>query len=187
MSETKTKTQAKTESKTYPSAVYAAAGVGDLAYQQLRRLPELADQLRGKAAELAGRAATLREQSGGAQQEAWKAKANEYGAKASGKAAELTAKIDAEKIRDSIVTSTQSVAGQATALYDSLVTRGAKAFNEPAGTEQATATPTSKSSAQASTPQASATPQASTAQATTEPTADVPAAKPAAKRQPRTK
>jgi hypothetical protein len=164
-------TETKTENKTYPSAFYAAAGVGDLAYEQLRKLPDLADQLRGKAVEFAGRAATLREQAPTAKPEAWKAKANEYGAKATDKAAELTAKIDAEKIRDSIVTGTQTVAEQATALYESLVTRGTKAFNEQA--EPAAAAPTA--SASTAKPKTAAT------------STEVPAAKPAAKRQPRTK
>lgn len=48
--------------KKIPAPIYAAAGAGDLAYQHLRRLPDVLDQLRTKAAtgsaELRGKANT---------------------------------------------------------------------------------------------------------------------------------
>ncbi|MDI1460090.1 hypothetical protein QEZ54_03835 [Catellatospora sp. KI3] len=116
-----TQTTSKTDERTYPSAFYAAAGVGDLAYQQLRKLPEVADRLRDKAAEFADRAAST-----SAPQ--WKAKANEYGALATSKAAELTGKVDPAVIRDSIVSGTQQAAEKATKFYDTLVARGEQAF-----------------------------------------------------------
>src|SRR5215207_7069398 len=101
-----TDTRTGPDNRAYPSAFYAAAGVGDLAYEQLRKLPEVADKLRDKAAELAGRAAGLREDANTAAPQ-WKAKANEYGAKATTAAAELTSKVDPVQIRDSIVAGTQ--------------------------------------------------------------------------------
>jgi heparin binding hemagglutinin HbhA len=41
-----------TKTRKIPAPLYAVAGVGDLAYQQLRRLPEQVNQLRAKAAEI---------------------------------------------------------------------------------------------------------------------------------------
>jgi heparin binding hemagglutinin HbhA len=38
--------------KKYPAPLYAAAGAGDLAYQQLRKLPEKVAELRGRVSEL---------------------------------------------------------------------------------------------------------------------------------------
>jgi len=50
--------------KRIPAPIYAAAGVGDLAYERLRRLPAMVDQLRAKAvtgtAELWEKASTSR-------------------------------------------------------------------------------------------------------------------------------
>ncbi|MEV0454273.1 hypothetical protein [Catellatospora methionotrophica] len=126
MTQTSSKSN-KSDDRTYPSAFYAAAGVGDMAYAQLRKLPELADKLRDKAAELADQATK-------ADVPQWKAKANEYGAFATGKAAEFTSKVDAAQIRDSIVAGTQTAAEKATKLYDALVARGEQAFTEQAPT-----------------------------------------------------
>ena len=42
----------QTESRKFPTPVYAAAGAGDVAYQQLRKLPEKVAELRGRVAEL---------------------------------------------------------------------------------------------------------------------------------------
>lgn len=155
-----TQTSSKSDSRTYPSAFYAAAGVGDLAYEQLRKLPELADKLRVKASELADQATA-------ADVPQWKAKANEYGAFATSKAAEFTAKVDAAGIRDSIVTGTQTAAERASKFYDTLVARGEQAFAE----QQAANAPQGEPSA---APQAEAKAD------------DVPpAAKPAAKKPPR--
>jgi hypothetical protein len=180
---TETKTKPSTDNRTYPSAFYAAAGVGDLAYQQLRKLPEVADKLRGKAAELAGRAAELRG-GAGAQAPQWKAKATEYGAKATEKAAELTAKVDPAQIRDSIVAGTQTAAEKATKFYDTLVARGEQAFGEQSEPTKPAAKPTAKPTTTAS----AQSPAPSTARTVTPgPTEIIPAAKPATKRQPRTK
>jgi len=41
-----------TTTRKIPAPLYAAAGAGDLAYQQLRKLPEQVSQLRGRVAEL---------------------------------------------------------------------------------------------------------------------------------------
>ncbi|GAA1420422.1 hypothetical protein GCM10009662_76560 [Catellatospora coxensis] len=157
----------KSDERTYPSAFYAAAGVGDIAYEQLRKLPELADKLRDKAAELADQAAKT-------DMPQWKAKANEYGAFATSKAAELTSKVDAAQIRDSIVSGTQTAAEKATKFYDSLVARGEQAFTEQPATPGFDAKPETKSA-----PTAEAKAEAKTGE-------DVPpAAKPAAKKPPR--
>ncbi|GAA1656437.1 hypothetical protein ACFQY4_02315 [Catellatospora bangladeshensis] len=160
---TMTQTSSKTDSRTYPSAFYAAAGVGDLAYEQLRKLPELADKLRVKASELADQAAAT-------DVPQWKAKANEYGAFATSKAAELTAKVDAAGIRDSIVSGTQTAAEKASKFYDTLVARGEQAFTE----QQAGTKPAAPQAEPAAAPKAEAKAD------------DVPpAAKPAAKKPPR--
>jgi hypothetical protein len=92
-----------TETKTkYPSAVYAAAGVGDFVYEQLRKL-------QNKAIEFGSEA--------GAQAPEWKRKV-----------AEFSTKVDANKVRESVVTGTQVAAETATKVYDTLVVRGEKAF-----------------------------------------------------------
>lgn len=53
-----------TRTKRMPAPIYAAAGVGDLAYERLRQLPAMVDQLRAKAvtgtAELWEKASTSR-------------------------------------------------------------------------------------------------------------------------------
>ncbi|GAA2377719.1 hypothetical protein [Dactylosporangium salmoneum] len=45
-------TTTKSTTRKIPNPVYAAAGAGDLAYQQLRRLPEQVAQLRARVEEL---------------------------------------------------------------------------------------------------------------------------------------
>jgi len=102
--------QTKTGNK-YPSAVYAAAGVGDLVYEQLRRLQD--------------KALTF----GTEQAPQWKHKVAEFGAK-----------VDADKVRESVVTGTQVAAVKATQVYGTLVARGAKVFEDKtaeAGTKPA--------------------------------------------------
>lgn len=144
----------------YPSAVYAAAGIGDLAYQQLRKLPEYADRLRAEAEKLRGRAPefraqatekaeTLRNQAGGqfnafradatGETGKLKAKAAELGAQATDKAAELTTKVDIEKIRTTLVTGAQTVTERAVKLYEGLVARGEKVVVHDAKTHDTTA------------------------------------------------
>ncbi|MBB5870563.1 F0F1-type ATP synthase membrane subunit b/b' [Allocatelliglobosispora scoriae] len=147
MNATTTPKSDTTEKNEYPSAVYAAAGIGDLAYQQLRKLPEYADKLRAEAEKLRERAPefraqasqkaeTLRTQAGGqfnafradatGETGKLKAKAAELGAQATDKAAELTTKVDIEKIRTTLVTGAQTVTERAMKLYDDLVARGEK-------------------------------------------------------------
>ncbi len=105
MAETKTK---------YPSAFYAAAGVGDLVYEQLRRL-------QGKAVAF-----------GNEQAPQWKRKV-----------ADLSTKVDANRVRESVVTGTQFAAQKATEVYDTLVARGEKAFaDETAAAAPKAETPT---------------------------------------------
>ncbi len=97
MTDTKTDTKAK-----YPSAVYAAAGVGDFVYETLRKLQTKAVQFGTEA---------------GAQAPEWKKKV-----------AEFSTKVDANKVRESVVTGTQFAAEKATEVYETLVVRGEKAF-----------------------------------------------------------
>jgi len=42
----------RTDTRKIPAPLYAAAGAGDLAYQQLRKLPERVAELRERVAEL---------------------------------------------------------------------------------------------------------------------------------------
>ena len=102
-----------TQDKKHSSAVYAAAGIGDLAYQQLKKIPALADELRVKAS-------TLREQG-----PTWRAQATD-------KAAELAGKVDVEKIRTVLVTNAQKAAEKAASFYEGLVVRGEKVVDSDA-------------------------------------------------------
>jgi len=127
-------TQAKTK---YPSAFYAAAGVGDLVYEQLRKL-----QI--KAIEF-----------GNEQAPQWKRRVADFGGK-----------VDAGKVRETVVTGTQVAAEKATQVYDTLVARGTKALAEQTlAAKVDTGTPVAK---------AEAAPKATTAKA------DTPVAKKAA-------
>ena len=47
-----TTTTSKSTTRKIPTPLYAAAGAGDLAYQQLRKLPEQVAQLRARVEEL---------------------------------------------------------------------------------------------------------------------------------------
>jgi heparin binding hemagglutinin HbhA len=102
-----------TQEKKRNSAVYAAAGIGDLAYEQLKKIPALAEELRTKAG-------TLREQG-----PSWRAQATD-------KAAELAGKVDVDKIRTVLVTNAQKAAEKAASLYDDLVARGEKVVESDA-------------------------------------------------------
>jgi len=101
-------TQPKTK---YPSAFYAAAGVGDLVYEQLRKLQTKAVAF------------------GNEQAPQWKRRV-----------AHLSVKVDAGKVRESVATGTQVAAEKATKVYDTLVARGEKAFldEKPAPAPKAT-------------------------------------------------
>ncbi len=121
-------TETKTKTTKYPSAVYAAAGVGDFVYETLRKLQTRAVAFGTEA---------------GAQAPEWKKKV-----------AETAAKVDANKVRESVVTGTQLAAEKATQVYDTLVVRGEKAFaaqgTKPADTE-AKASTKAETAAQAET------------------------------------
>ncbi|NUR69594.1 MAG: hypothetical protein HOU81_02120 [Hamadaea sp.] len=97
----------------HSSAVYAAAGIGDLAVEQLKKIPALAEQLRTKAGQLREQGPSLR-------------------AQATEKAAELTGKVDVERIRTVLVTNAQKAAEKATALYGDLVARGERVVDTDA-------------------------------------------------------
>lgn len=89
----------------FPAPLYAAAGAGDLAYQQLRKLPAVLDELAVRVNEFSGQAGT--------------------------KAAQLRDKAgtaDIDKIRDNAAASAIALATTATeravAAYTALVARG---------------------------------------------------------------
>lgn len=149
---TTTMTPKKPEQK-HSSAVYAAAGIGDLAVEQLRKIPVLAEQLRTKATHLREQSPSLR-------------------AQATEKAAELTGRVDVEKIRAALVTNAQKAADKAVSVYEELVARGARVVEDETG----------KPASAVAVPVKVGEPAAVTAEpvAAAEPVA--PAAKPAAKR-----
>lgn len=114
---------AKTEPRKIPAPLYAAAGAGELAYEQLRRLPE-------RVAELRERAAALRPVVSEA---------------VSDRVSERSLRADMDKLRDSarrntqvFVTSAQVAQRQAAAVYTELVARGERIV-AGARTEQARA------------------------------------------------
>jgi hypothetical protein len=111
-------TQQKTK---YPSAFYAAAGVGDLVYEQLRKL-----QVKAIAF-------------GNEQAPQWKRRV-----------ADLSVKVDADRVRETVVSGTQVAAERATQVYSTLVARGEKAFAD----EQPV--PAAAPAAKAETPKAEA-------------------------------
>jgi heparin binding hemagglutinin HbhA len=95
-----------------PAPLYAAAGAGDLAYQQLRKLPAVLDELGGRVNELSDKAA--------ASLRAANQQAGELRTKAS------TADLD--KLRDTATNNAlafvQLASGRAIDLYTALVARG---------------------------------------------------------------
>jgi len=103
-----------------PAPLYAAAGAGDLAYEKLRHLPEIVDELRDKAV---ATTTELRERA-----QAWSKAAN-------GKAADLqkkaVAELDADHLRelalrnrDAFLAGAQKAEEKAKAVYVQLVARG---------------------------------------------------------------
>jgi heparin binding hemagglutinin HbhA len=95
-----------------PAPLYAAAGAGDLAYQQLRKLPAVLDELAGRVNEFSGQSGTK-------------------AAQLRDKAAQLRDKAgtaDLDKIRDNAAASAIAFATTATeravAAYTALVARG---------------------------------------------------------------
>jgi heparin binding hemagglutinin HbhA len=114
---------AKTDSRKIPTPLYAAAGAGELAYEQLRRLPERVAELRGRVAELRPAVAEA----------------------VTDRVSERNLRADIDKLRDSarrnaqvFVASAQVAQKQATAVYDELVARGERIV-AGARTEQAKA------------------------------------------------
>lgn len=111
----------QTKSTRIPAPLYAAAGAGDLAYQQLRKLPSVVNELSGKAAagtvDLRARAvATLRA-------------ANSTAVALRERAA--TADFDAERLRETakrnvaaLAASAQAAQERALAFYGQLVAHG---------------------------------------------------------------
>jgi heparin binding hemagglutinin HbhA len=99
-----------------PNPLYAAAGAGDLAYQQLRQLP-------AKALELRGRVAALRPVVADAVTSA---------------VAEPAKRVDVERLRDEVerigaaaLRNAEVLRTQAVAVYDDLVARGEKIVGGP--------------------------------------------------------
>ena len=132
-------TQTKTK---YPSAFYAAAGVGDLVYEQLRKLQTKAIAF------------------GNEQAPQWKRRV-----------ADMSVKVDAGKVRETVVTGTQTAAEKATQVYDLLVARGTKAFADEAKTEAPAKAEAPKTKTEA--PAKAETPKADAGKAQT-PKADAP-------------
>jgi hypothetical protein len=92
-----------TTDRRIPTPLYAAAGVGDLAYQQLRKLP-------GKVAELPGKVAELRE----------RVDTNDLGRRVDVDKLRAAAKRNADALR----TGALAAQDRATAVYTDLVARG---------------------------------------------------------------
>ncbi|MGC9670132.1 hypothetical protein ACNTMW_26765 [Planosporangium sp. 12N6] len=114
---------AKTEPRKIPNPLYAAAGAGELAYEQLRRLPERVAELRVRVAELRPVVTDA----------------------VSERVAERNLRADLDKLRDGALRNAQVfIAGaqvaqkQAVAVYDELVARGERIV-AGARTEQAKA------------------------------------------------
>jgi hypothetical protein len=100
----------------FPAPLYAAAGAGDLAYQQLRKLPALVDELSVRVNELSERAAASLKT------------ANEQAGSTASQFKDKAATADFDKIRDnatsSAVTFAQVASERAIAAYTALVARG---------------------------------------------------------------
>jgi heparin binding hemagglutinin HbhA len=93
----------------YPNPLYAAAGAGDVAYQQLRQLP-------AKAVELGGRVVALRPVVTEAVTNA---------------VAEPAKRVDVDKLRDAALRNAEVLRTQAVAVYNDLVARGEKVVGGP--------------------------------------------------------
>jgi heparin binding hemagglutinin HbhA len=142
------------QSKTnIPAPLYAAAGAGDLAYQQLRKLPGVVSELTGKAAtsgaDLRERSVELREKAGTSGAEL-RAKARDR-AVATLRAANTTAAelreraaatdLDLDRLREAarrnaetFVTRAQAAQEKAVTVYSGLVARGARVIGGTADT-----------------------------------------------------
>jgi heparin binding hemagglutinin HbhA len=148
------------ESKTkIPAPFYAAAGAGDLAYQQLRKLPGVVNELTGRAvtggAELRVKTSDLRERTVELREKAATGSAElRDKAAATLRAANTTATelreraattdLDLDRLRvvarrnaDNLVTRAQAVQEKAVSVYGDLVARGARVIG---GTADSVAT-----------------------------------------------
>jgi len=100
----------------FPAPLYAAAGAGDLAYQQLRKLPAVIDELSGRVNEFSERAAA-----------SLKAANEQAGTKAAA-LRDKASTTDIDKLRDTATNSAVAFAQIATeraiAAYTALVARG---------------------------------------------------------------
>jgi hypothetical protein len=93
----------------YPNPLYAAAGAGDLAYEQLRQLP-------AKAVEVGARMVALRPVVTDAVTSA---------------VAEPAKRVDVDKLRDAALRNAEVLRTQAVAVYNDLVARGEKVVGGP--------------------------------------------------------
>ena len=93
----------------YPNPLYAAAGAGDLAYEQLRQIP-------AKAVEIGGRVAALRPVVTDAVTNA---------------VAEPAKRVDVDKLRDAALRNAEVLRTQAVSVYNDLVARGEKVVGGP--------------------------------------------------------
>ena len=109
-------TDQQTKSTRIPAPLYAAAGAGDLAYQQLRKLPDVVYGLSAKVNELSERAAA-----------SLKAANDQAGSKAAALRDKATT-TDFDKLRDTAATGAvafaQIASERAVAAYTALVARG---------------------------------------------------------------
>jgi heparin binding hemagglutinin HbhA len=112
-------TSTKTDARKIPTPLYAAAGAGELAYEQLRKLPERVADLRGRVQELRPVVTDA--------------------------VSERTLKVDLDKLRDTarrnaqvVVSGAQVAQERAVAVYTELVARGERVV-AGARTEQAKA------------------------------------------------
>jgi heparin binding hemagglutinin HbhA len=100
----------------FPAPLYAAAGAGDLAYQQLRKLPALVDELSVKVNEFSERAAASLKT------------ANEQAGSTAAQLRDKAATTDFDKVRDNATSSAvafaQVASERAIAAYVALVARG---------------------------------------------------------------
>jgi heparin binding hemagglutinin HbhA len=120
-------TSTKTEPRKIPAPLYAAAGAGELAYEQLLKLPERVEKLRGRVAELRPVVTDV----------------------VSDRVSEKAIRIEIDKIRDTVrdtakrnaqvfVSGAQVAQERAVAVYTELVARGERVV-AGARTEQAKA------------------------------------------------
>jgi hypothetical protein len=113
----------KTEPRKIPNPLYAAAGAGELAYEQLRKLPERVAELRGRVAELRPVVSDV----------------------VTDRVSEQRVRADLDKLRDTarrnaqiVVAGAQEAQKQAFAVYTELIARGERIV-AGARTEQAKA------------------------------------------------